>query len=128
MSITLTTPFSISGPNITSETDAAAAATRYSIDALGQTITVTYPLGTATIASGKTTAFVPGLLAPSPTTIQFSLVSNTWSASNGQQGTLTAGQITAITNIMNGINNAIRNASESFAQSVGVLPGTVASW
>ena len=38
MAIQLATPFSISGPGITAETDAYAAATRYTIDTVGQTM------------------------------------------------------------------------------------------
>jgi hypothetical protein len=130
MAIQLATPFSISGPGITAETDAYAAATKYNIDTVGQTIQVTFPLGTATTSGGKTTAFVPGLLAnqTGSITIQFSLISNTWSGPNGQQGTLTSAQITAIQAIMAGVESAIRDSAESFALSVGVLAGTNVPW
>jgi hypothetical protein len=130
MSIQLTTPYSISGPGITVETDAYAAATKYRIDTVGQTISVTFPLGTATTSGGKTTAFVPGLLANQygSVSIHFSLVSNTWSASNGKTGTLTSAQITAVQAVMTGIESAIRDAAEGFALSVGVLAGTNVPW
>ena len=130
MSIQLATPYSISGPGITAETDAFAAATRYSIDTVGQTIQVTFPLGTATTSGGKTTAFVPGLLAnqSNSVSIQFSLISNTWSASNGQTGTMTSAQITAVQAVLTGVESAIRDAAEGFALSVGVLAGTNVPW
>jgi hypothetical protein len=44
MAVQLATPYSISGPGITAETDAYAAATRYTIDTVGQAIQVTFPL------------------------------------------------------------------------------------
>ena len=50
MAIQLATPFSISGPGITAETDAYAAATRYTIDTVGQTIQVTFALGVGVLA------------------------------------------------------------------------------
>ena len=130
MALQLATPFSISGPGITAETDAYAAATRYTIDTVGQTIQVTFPLGTATTSGGKTTAFVPGLLAnqSGSVSIQFSLISNTWSASNQQTGTLTTAQIAAVQAIMAGVESAIRDSAEAFALGVGVLAGTNVPW
>jgi hypothetical protein len=75
-------------------------------------------------------AFVPGLLAnqSGSVSIQFSLISNTWSASNGQAGTLTSGQIAAVQAIMAGVESAIRDSAEAFALSVGVLAGTNVPW
>jgi len=128
MPIQLATPFNISGPSITAENDPHAAATKFTVDMDAETLVIWFPLGTATVVSGKSTAFVPGLLASAPHSIQFSLVSNTWTASNGQQGTLTAAQISAVQTIMSGVATAIRNPAESFAQSVGVLNGTIVPW
>jgi hypothetical protein len=127
MSIALATPFSISGPSTTSETDAFAAATRYDIDTVGQTITIWLPCGSAVTSGGKTTSFAPGPQAPT-LTVEFSLGSSTWSASNGQSGTLTADQIATVQAMLAGVNAAVRNQAEASVQSMGILAGTNVPW
>jgi len=127
--------WSTSGPNMVGESDPYAGVTSLHIDIINNTLTVNFAYGTATTAAGKTTAFSPGALAPTLSVTFYPTASNahpagSWCSSIGQSGTLTAGQITTIQNIINSATTVIRNPAESFVFSAGVfgIGGTNYPW
>jgi hypothetical protein len=127
--------WSTNGPNMTGETDSYAGVTSLQIDIINNTLTVNFAYGAATTAAGKTTAFTPSTVAPTLNVTFYPTASNahpagTWCSSIGQQGTLTAGQITAIQNIINSATAVIRDPAESFVFSAGVfgIGGTNYPW
>ena len=122
--ITLTTPYSVGGPNISAVSDTQAKCVSCTANWLPTVMTLT-----AIFEFGKySTVFNPDGAAPNAMTIQFSLISNTWSASNGSgfstSGSLTSGQITAVSGIIAAIQAGVQNAGETFAVG-SLLPGTV---
>ena len=118
-SVQMATPYSMSIPGPTGTTtlsDPSITVEKVLIDNTTQTVTLYYYYGTATTSAGKTTAFVPDTLTL-PISVQFSLISNTWSSSNGQSATMTAGEITVVQAVIAGVNTATRDPGESFAIS-----------
>lgn len=118
--IQLPVAWAVSGPGITSESDAYAGVTGIGIDIAHNTLSVNFGYGTATTAAGKTTSFMVGTGAPGAN-VTFNPTAGTWNSSLGPSGTLTAGQITTIQTIINSATTTIRNPAESFAFSAGVF-------
>jgi hypothetical protein len=85
------------------------------LNPIASTILVTMQWGQGAYSGSNATSFTPDPNTP-PITIQFSTISNTWSVSTGGAGgTLTAGQITSVNNILNGSVGAAAATVEQFA-------------
>jgi hypothetical protein len=126
MSITLTTPYVISGPAgiVNPETDPNAACTRYLLDLLNGTITVYYGLGVVTAVNGKSVGWIPGAQAPSLSAV-LTLSTGVWQASNGPSGTLTSDQITEARSVLTQDVAAIQNLAEALSVAIGLFPGAI---
>ena len=113
-SITLSSPYAVGGGGVVSESDASSALMGMSVDSVSNTLTAIYRYGTATTSGGKTTALAPGAQAPT-VTVFFNANQGTWTASSGQSGTLTGGELTAVQSIIAGALTASRDPGETFA-------------
>ena len=113
-SITLSTPYTVGGGGVASESDASSALMGMSVDSVSNTLTAIYRYGTATTSGGKTTALAPGAQAPT-VTVFFNANQGTWTASSGQGGNLTGSELTAVQGIIAGALTASRNPGETFA-------------
>jgi hypothetical protein len=100
-----------SGSGATLETDDSAAGTY--VELAANRIFLRLDLGTP-----ATNAFAPG--TEPAIGLNIDLVANTFSATNGVQGALTAGQVTAAHNAIVNLLNALEN----FAINNGVVSGT----
>jgi hypothetical protein len=117
MSVALATPYQVGGGGFPLESDPSAAVVSVTISMSGSNpvVTVNFAFGVATVAAGKTTGFAAGATAPS-LSIAFTLGNiNNWQSSNGLSGALSAGEISAVTSVLNGILAATRNPAEAFA-------------
>jgi hypothetical protein len=122
-SITLTTPFSQSGPNITAETDPIAAPMAICADQVTGMMTMTiYPATSQTVTAGKVTAIAPGTIAPVVFTINTN--SGAWSSANGQSGWLTGASLTGAQGwLAAALTPTMKDQAEPWLISVGILPG-----
>lgn len=118
MSITLTTPFTLSGS--ISETDPTGAVMGFAVDLFASTVTFTLRQGN--IQSGNLNA---GAFAPT-TTFTVNWVTGEYTSSNGKSGTVPPG--TQLNNFINQMK-ADRNLAESFAAGgSGIMPGVQVPW
>jgi hypothetical protein len=127
-SVTLTTPFSQAGPNVTAETDPYAAPMAICADQVTQIMTLKiYPATAQTINGGKVTGVTVGTIPP----VEFTINAQTgaWSSTNGQAGTLTgSGLIGAQGWLASALTSTMKNQAEPWLISVGVMPGVQTPW
>jgi hypothetical protein len=120
-SVLTATPWAISGPGLTSESDAYVSMTGMNIAPGGTVLTATFQYGAATIISGKTTAFTPGAQAPY-ILVTYNLGTSQWSSSSGLSGTMSAAEITAVQSIIStSMSATIKDEAEADARANGVL-------
>jgi hypothetical protein len=124
--IALTTPYSLTGPNIVIVNDRYAKMTSVDVDFLNQTVTFTFRYGTWTSGGG----FVVDPTAPVAMTIQANVkdpANSSWSASApgfNSNGVLTgAAQVNPVVATITSTQTACQATGEGFV-AAGLLPGT----
>ena len=125
MSITLTTPYTVSVNGAAIENDTVGACTSFSVDFQTHIMTYTFRVGTL---FGNPPSLVPGMYAGlqgQDVVITVNLKTAAWSDNHGHGGIIPAGTINPIiTQLLND-----RNSSESFlAVPQGLMPGTQVPW
>lgn len=130
-SITLTTPYTLSGPagTVAAGTANSATATGKTFDWQANQACITYSFGTVTKTGSTDTSFA--VLAGAPTiTNCLNLTTGNWQATTSgfpggviMTGTLTGGQLSSAITVYSGPLTPLRDAADFFA-STTFLPGT----
>jgi hypothetical protein len=125
MSITLTTPFTVSIGGVQVENDTVGACTSIATDFLARTLTATFQIGTLTGSPANLNAGPQGLIQNQGYVIVVHLDTGAWSDNHGHSGTVPAGTLA------NQVSQALsdRNSAEAFmAVPGGLMPGTTVAW
>jgi hypothetical protein len=110
---------------MTAETDGFASLDELDFTGSQQTAICKFYFGGAVVVNGAVTSFTRGAQAPAPgLVLEMNLNNSNWSASNGQNGMLTADQITAVAAALGAGQAAFKATLEQLALTLGVLPGT----
>lgn len=125
MSITLTTPYTVSIGGVQVENDTIGACTSVSTDFLARTLTATFQIGTLTGNPPNLNGGPYGILQNQSYNIVVHLDTGAWSDNHGHSGTVPGG--TLATQVTQALSN--RNAAEAFmAVAGGLMPGTQVPW
>jgi hypothetical protein len=121
MSITLTNAFSVSQGVSVVESDTASATMGITID-----YQLANPSAMITLKTGNVSglSLVPGSIAANVTTISVDLTGGKWSSTSGQSGTLSGGALMSLLTTLKGL----RNSSETFAVTNGIVAGSQVAW
>ena len=125
MSIQLATPWAVSGPGITTESDNYAAVLAAAADWDAQTLVFTIKYCNATTSGTQTVTFTKGAQAPIINLV-FNLGPDsgyTWQASNGMSGTLSQADLSGLAGIMGATATIVqgRNWAETFVINHNIL-------
>ncbi len=125
MSITLTTPFTVTEDGVQVENDTVGACTGYAVDFEGSTMTYFFKIGTL---GGSPSNLIPGSIAATQNqniSVTVNLLTGAWTDNLGAGGTIPGA-------ILNPILTALiadRNNAEGFMSvSGGLMPGTQVPW
>ena len=125
MSITLTTPYTVSVNGSQVENDTIGGCSGYTLDFLASVLTYTFIVGTLT---GNPPALNSGPYAQlqgQSVTVTVNLKTGAWSDNHNHGGTIPSIILTPI--VATAISN--RNTSEGFvAVSGGLMPGSLTAW
>ena len=126
MSITLTTPFTVSIGGVQVENDTNGAMTSLSVDFIGRTYTATFQVGT--LVSNPTPNLNPGAqgtIQNQTIIITVNMLTGAWSDNHGHGGTIPGATLAPINSDFLGD----RNIGESFMSVAGgLMPGTFTLW
>lgn len=108
---------------VTIETDGVAAVTGIQVDYIASTITFQITMGS--LVGSAPPVFVPGQIILGNLVAVFNTITGNWYV-NGSPltGTLTGTPLATIQANM----RTYRNNAEAFANSLGVVPGTIVTW
>ena len=125
--ITLTTPYAQSGPNIVSETDSLIGAMGICADQQTKILSLTaYPAVSQTLNAGKVVSITAGSIAPVVLTVN--TVTGAYSTTNGVYGTLTGASLTGAQSwLAAALTPTMKNQAETWWSTI-IFPGTTTAW